>query len=479
MGVSGWIESSVARSRERGDRSRNNVGVNHTMLSFLKRAVLSVTLAASMLTSVLTAAPAMAAGTAALTFNPSSTTVGVGATFSVPVMVNISGGSSLGDQFGVTYDPNVLTLNSVTDGTFYSGYASGVSGCSSINANPWFPPTSPGTTQVGADSLLGAACGAGATGTGTLATLSFTGKAGVNAITALSFTGVSPTGTQINGITTVTVTSLSITVGTPPAPKLTISNQTTTAVSGTPTQFNLSFQVNNTGTANSTATTAAVAVTGATPTSASVNVAAINFGANSGALSAGPFTLNSGSTLANVTITVDAAGTTGGPATATTAYQYSAISANGNTTLSANLAATLILTAPANLANLVLTPGQTNTYPDGNLNVKSNVNYSVTVADATAANNGHFTEYNPGTGMFVPGGAQLIQALQIQSPPAALITISGAPQAYVSGLAANQDPNIGANFPTTFSQYVGFNDKPVKAPDVYYEIVVFAASGTF
>src|SRR5262245_51671872 len=99
------------------------------MFSFLKRAVLAVALTASMLTSVLTAAPAMAAGTANLTFNPSSTSFGVGSSFSVPVMVNISGGNSLGDQFGVTYDSTVLTLTGVTDGTFYSGYASGVSGC--------------------------------------------------------------------------------------------------------------------------------------------------------------------------------------------------------------------------------------------------------------------------------------------------------------------------------------------------------------
>jgi hypothetical protein len=447
------------------------------MFKLLRSAALSVALAATMLTTMLTAAPALAAGTATLSFNPTSTSFAVGASFSVPAQVAIAGGTSLGDQFGITYDPNVLTLNSASDGSFYSSYAASQSGCSVFN-QPWAPPSTAGQSLVGADGLLGS-CGAGASGTGTIATFNFTAKPGVNALTSLAFTAVSTTGTQVNGITSVTVTPITLTIGTPPAPHLTISNQTTTAVSGTPTEFNVSFQVNNTGTANGTATTASVAVTGATPASASVNVPALNQGTNSGTLTAGPFTLNSGTTLANVTITADAAGTTGGPATGTTAYQYSALSSSGNTTLNASLAASIQLTAPQNVTSWTLTPGQTNQYSTNeNLTVNSNVNFAVTAADANAANNGHFTQWNGTT--FLTPLVQLLNALVIQpnNSSAQDLTLSGTPQTLLSG-TRSAEPASGYVFPIDFIQNVGFNDAPVNAPNSYYEVVAFVASGSF
>src|SRR5262249_13665243 len=142
--------------------------------------------------------------------------------------------------------PAVLTLNSVTDGTFYSNYAATQSGCSAINVAGWTPATS-GASKVGADTLLG--CTTGASGTGTIATFNFTANAGVNALTTLNFTPISATGTKTTTAARVSITPLTMTVGTPPAAHLAVTGATTTAVSGDPTHFNVSYAVQNTGTA--------------------------------------------------------------------------------------------------------------------------------------------------------------------------------------------------------------------------------------
>jgi hypothetical protein len=440
------------------------------MFKFLKRTVLAGTLVASMALSVLTAAPAAAAGTATLTFNPASTSVPVGGSFSVPLMINDTG-NTLGDQFGVTFDGTVLTLTSVTDGTFFSSYAAGITGCSTFN-QPWFPGTT-NASAVGADSLLGTPCGAGPTGTGTLATFNFTAKAGVNAITAINLTAVSGTGTQISGATTVVIpTTLNMTVGTPPAPKLAVTGATTTAVSGTPTQFNVSYAVANTGTAaadNATHSLTVVVTTGSTTLSTDTFTLPLAAGASTATKTDGPFTLSG--TLESITITADSAGTAGGPATGNTAYQYSALSSSGNTTLNATLGAFITLTAPPSLNSLVLNVGP-NSYPDGNLGVSSNVNFQVT-ADGT--NNGFFAQWS-GTAFLTPL-VQLINALIVQSG-ATNLTLTGVPQNFVSGTTTGE-PAGGYAFPITFSQTVATNDAPVKAPNTYNEVVTFAATGSF
>jgi hypothetical protein len=442
------------------------------MFRFLKRAAVVGTLVASMVTSVLTATPAAAAGTATLSFNPSSTTVGVGASFSVPVQINMAGGNTNGVQFGVIYNPAVLNLTGATDGTFFSSYAAGIPGCSVFN-QPWFPGTT-GVSAVGADSLLGAACGAGPTGTGTMATFNFTALAGVNAVTQITFTALSPTGTVVSGATTTVINTINMTVGTPPAAHLAVTGATTTGVGTPPTQFNVSYAVANTGTAasdNATHTLTVTVTTGATTLSTDTFTLPLAAGASTATKTDGPFTLVG--TLETITITADSAGTAGGPATATTAYQFSALSSTGNTALNATLAATLALTAPPSLNNVVLTPGTTTTTPDGNLGVSSNVNFQVT-ADGTNA--GHFAQFN-GTAFLTPL-VQLISALVVQTGTAPQLTLSGVPQNLIAGTAAGE-PVGGYQFPTSFIQAVATNDAPVNAPNTYNIVVTFAATGSF
>lgn len=427
---------------------------------------------------------------------PSS--VPVGGAFDMTVALNTYGTPVTAWQFGFTYDPAVLTIATTSATTppnvgTISNYVSNAATTLGASAgNVAFKltadglTTSPGNVQKGGQALSGQAAGTGFTddGTGVLVTFHFTGNAGANAITALNFNNLKVTDVNAVAIAGVTVSPAtpSITVGTPPAPKLAIKNQTTAAVTGAPTQFNVSFLVDNTaGTAASTAGTATVSVTnaGATPASASVAVPAINAGASSATLSAGPFTLASGQTLAQLSIALP------GASSVTTAYSYSAYASQGSTNIDATTAGVLKLTPPSDLTGLALVPNKTNTATSTTpMNVQSNLtSFTVTVS---GTNNGFLAEYD-GTA-YVPAGKKLNNPLQVSSVatpvsgntvPAAPQSITGTPSNYVAGVLAGQDAANGATFATTFSQFVGFNDPSVVAPRSYHETVTFAAAGAF
>ena len=426
---------------------------------------------------------------------PSS--IPVGGAFDMSVSLNTFGAQVTAWQFGFTYDPTVLSIQTGVGtppnvGTFTSYVANQATplGASAGNVNFKLTTdgttTSPGNVQKGGQALSGQPAGTGFTADGTaastLVTFHFTGQAGQNAITALSFNSLKVTDATATAIAGVTVSpaSPSITVGTPPAPKLAINSQTTSAVSGTPTSYNVSFVVDNTaGTAASTAGSATVTVTNATPASASVAVPAIAAGAKSAALTAGPFALSSGQTLSNVSIAFDSA------PTVTTAYSYSAYASQGTTNIDGTTAGILKLTPPSDITGFALVPNKTNTATSATpMNVQSNLtSFSVSIS---GTNDGFLSEYDGAA--YVTGGKKLNNRLQVVSTaaPVAGNTVPSAPQSitgtaanYLSGLLSGQDPSTGATFATTFSQFVGFNDPSVVAPHSYHETVTFAAAGTF
>jgi|ERR1017187_659961 general secretion pathway protein D len=115
------------------------------------------------------------------------TSVSVGTSFDLPV--TISGTSDLyAFQFDVSYDPSILQLNSILEGSFLS------------SAGPTFfiPGTIDNTLGIAtftADALFGAT---GAAGTGTLATLDFQAVAG--GVSALDLSNVILLDSNLNDI---------------------------------------------------------------------------------------------------------------------------------------------------------------------------------------------------------------------------------------------------------------------------------------
>jgi hypothetical protein len=218
------------------------------MLGIFRRAALAGSVVVSLVVSAIT--PALAATpTAALTFNPSSTSFAVGSSFTVPAQINVQNGGIFGYQFGITYDPTVLTLTSFTDGTFLSNFAATQPGqpnpnqnCKQKHEQDWTPPFPAGISQIGADILTGV-CGPGASGTGTLVTFNFTANAGVNALTTINFTPSDSSGlnTTLTGVDyqNVTVAPVTLTIGAPPPTSTatrTATSTPTSTLTATPTK---------------------------------------------------------------------------------------------------------------------------------------------------------------------------------------------------------------------------------------------------
>jgi hypothetical protein len=411
--------------------------------------------------------------TAVVSVVPASQTVPLGQTFSVSVNVD-TGSPTLGFQFGLTFDPSKVHVNSITRGTFLDDYATTIGNGAFVFAQPWTIDNTAGTISIGGAAIINGGANPGPMGTGTLATISLTAQ-NSNGSSALTLTGAT-----VNGIdpANTTVNNGSVITGSVPLADLSILSPATVADASDPTKFNVTFQVRNGGTLDAPASVTGVTVSGATPGSQTVATPAITAGSTSATLTAGPFSL--GGTLANVTITADSTGvvTESNEAnnTATTAYQHAAISSTANTPIDATLGAFLQITAPGAISGFVLTPGTTNHAGGGAgdvLNVKANVDWSVTVS---GDNGGRLTEFD-GTAYTTPLNS-LLQALGVHQDSQPNVTLSGSPQQFVSGTGAGSDPQTGTNFTVAYDQFVGFNDKATGAGHTYHIVLTWTGSGT-
>jgi hypothetical protein len=434
-------------------------------LSILKRILLVTGLLASLIGPATTifAAPA---GTAVVSVSPASQTVPLGGNFSVTVTVD-AGSPTLGFQFGVDFDPTKVAVDTITRGNFLDNYVTTIGNGAFVFAQPWTIDNTGGHIAVGGAAIINGGTNPGPTGTGNLATIN------LHALNANGSTSLTLTGATVNGNTTVTINNGSVVTGSVPLPLLQIMNAATVAQTD-PTKFNVTFAVKNAGTQDYPGGDAAtVTVTGAAPATATVNLPAIAAGATSASLSAGPFTLSG--TLSNVTIS--STNGRGGTATATTAYQHSALSSNGQTPIDAQLAATLTLTPPG-AETTTLTAGIHNKFggasPKDVLNIKANVDWQTTLS---GENGGKLTEFD-GTA-YTTGGAQLTNALVTSGGDAPTLTVSGSPQTFVANTRANSDPANGNDYTVAYDQLVGFNDAPVNAPHSYHIVLTWTANGTF
>jgi hypothetical protein len=430
------------------------------------------------------AAPALPAGAQAapvgsISFNPSTTNaptfVAPGQTYTVDVMASNTTSPVLGWQFAFSYNQAVAKVTAIN---FSDEYLNSYATANSLSA-PFHTAgnftTTPGTVTAYASALTGTGV-VGTTTGGRMMQITFQSIA--NGTTPLTITPGS-TGSFFSGSggTTLNTTLTNGTVNVGPVAASNVVIQTPATVSTTTppgNAYNVTFVVANTGTAPSTAGTASVAVTNGTPASASVAVAAIAAGANSGTLTAGPFTLGAGQTLSNVTITF-------GSATATTAYSFASFNSTGTTAVSGNIAGSLTLTAPpAATVPLAIGANKGGGTATDVLNVKSNLSsYNVTIA---GQNSGKMTEFDPGTNAYLlpPTGAQLTNAMGVHYASTPDVVLSNTAQPFVSNTRANYNPaGTGDSYTITYDQTVTGNDPAVNPPHTYREVITWAAAGVF
>ena len=135
--------------------------------------------------TLLSVQPASAA-TPTISFKPATLNVNPGESFTVEVAIE-SDTPTRAVQFGVKYDPSVIQLDRVADGTFYQNWARGV-GAQALTAVPFKIDNGAGQISIGGISILGGPPGSGGpTGSGPILTLHGTARSGIQGATYLAF----------------------------------------------------------------------------------------------------------------------------------------------------------------------------------------------------------------------------------------------------------------------------------------------------
>ena len=277
-----------------------------------------------------------AAGTS-VSISPASQTVANGATFNVSLVINTAT-ASRGWQANVSFDASKLTLNSVTEGTFLSAYATANGGGTIAGGSVSIDNTN-GVATIPGWAITGAGTD-GPNGIGTLAILNFTAKSSVNNWASITPASVIISDVNANTIPGVTVTGGQVGIGT-----LTITSTSTTTTSTT-TSTTIS-----TTTSNSMPT-----ITSFAPTSGGNGTSVVITGSNLigatvvgfGGTAASSFMINSATQITaivgNGSIGVVTVTTPGGTASSTSSFTYNSTT---TTTTASNSMPTISSFSPA------------------------------------------------------------------------------------------------------------------------------------
>jgi hypothetical protein len=465
-------------------------------------------------TSLVTALPAMAAGTWQMTLTGPAH-VNAGQTFDITINANISG-QARNWQTNLNYTASQMAANSVTEGTFLSSWASAHSATSAVVIAPTFSTATTGSTSSGAFSYYLQGGTGGPTGTGTLAVVRFTAAAGYNGYATITLSSDAEFGDTSSNDQLLTnnspLQSITVAIGNVPMADLTVTNVTTSPVhsgaslSGDPTTYNVSFQVNNVGNADAGASVSWVAVNGGSPIA--LTTGAITQGNHVNLTTATPIT----NTLAldAIVVTADATGViaesneTNNTASATFNFQYPV--SGQQTDVYGGIVGTLSFTQPASVnmgSSLVLGP---NTISNNNINVISNQTWTITAqglaptvtgdpnanVDAGKMTKLTGTTYNPYIKLHnqLAVGTSGGYLTPFQTGPSTFVTptnaslaLTGTPQTLAMGIPEGQQTSstfvaLGETRGLAFQQVVFASDPSLVSGSMYDIQVNFQASAT-
>ena len=405
--------------------------------------------------------PACAGQTAAatdplFTINTVSETT-LGQSFAVPI--NIGTNTPLRSvQFNITFNPALVKVTSVQEGTFFSSWAQAHGASTTVT-----PGTINNTTGVVTgyeDQLVGAA-GQGPMGGDVVAIVNFIVLAdGHFYIGIQNYHVIDIYGNDEAAQTYVT--GGSVWVG--PPPNLSVSSATiqpTGSGLAYGKTFNVSFTVLNTDGQTSITTTVTVGIE--SPLQSQTFTVppigpndSVNFQATG-------FTLGSSPTagqMAWVTVTLLNDGSE------TVSYTYEPIFSNGTTPVDASVPAYLQITPPAQatFANMQLGSNVIS----GTLNVQCNTGYEVDLYDNNPTA-WHMTEWN-GTAFLAPA---LLSTLVVQAPAQGTSVTAGTAAKLVAGTVQGQSGDAGQNFALTFGQVLHYGDALLTGGETYHLVLTF------
>jgi hypothetical protein len=399
----------------------------------------------------------------AVSVTPASQAVANGATFTIDMNIDTDT-ASRGWQMNVNFDAGKLTANSVTEGSFLSAYAA-ANGGMTIPAGAATIDNVAGTITIPGYAIMGAGTG-GPTGTGTLCTISFTAKTGID-----DFASITPTGVVISDVTGTAIPGPvmiggQVAIGNVPMPDLVVSALSAAKVDDT--TYTITYTITNQGNAATGACTTSIVIDGGAPMT--VACPALAAGASDTQTTTAQ-TVTSGSDI--IVVTTDSAGAVSesNEGNNTRTITYATIGANGNTSINSNIAAKLLLTVPASIDPWNLVQGTNDI--TGSANMKCNTDWQLQVNDQDTATSGHMTKWM--LGVYVPA-THLTAPLTVGCTTS--VDLSGTPQTIVTGTPAGQSGDSGQGLTISFHQPVFFADPVLTGGYSYHIVVTFTASVT-
>jgi hypothetical protein len=406
--------------------------------------------------------PASSASTGIL---PATQSVANGATFNVNLNINLVNHWSRGWQLTVDFDASKMSANSVTEGTFLNDYAT-ANGGGTVSGGAVSINNTGGHIVIPGYAISNAGT-SGPTGTGTLCTISFTAKPGVNDVASITLNGIVISGVNAGIIPDVATTSGTVNIGTMPLPDLVVSAASTAGFPADSENYTITYTITNNGDAAAGASTTSIIIDGMLAT---MDCPALAVGANS-TNTLGILTLDG--TADSVLITADSAAAVNesneSNNTRTTSYSY-APPQPGDVPVSGTTQQILTFVLPDPVSWDPLNIGEN--AADRTMKVLSNQSWQVTIR---GTNDGYMTKYS---GTSYDPLVKLNDALYVMSENN--VTLSGLAQILADGLPAEQQlDGSGDTRSVIIKQQLYYTDPALPTGYYYLVVMTFTASPTF
>lgn len=396
--------------------------------------------------------------------SPTSQAVANGETFTVSLDV-YTNTATRGFQGNVSFDASKLIANSVTEGTFLSDWTT-ANGGEVVKAGTTAINNTAGTIGTPGWAIMGGNTSSGATGSGTLCTISFTAKTGIDDLASIT-----PTYAKLADVTSIRIPGTTyeggtVAIGNVAMPDLAVSALSATKVDDT--TYTITYTITNQGNAAAAASTTSIVIDAGTP----ITVACPGLAASaSDTVTTGNQTLTSGSDT--IVVTADSAGVVSESVESNNSRTivYATAGDAGDTVINGNIAAKLVLTAPPAIDpwNLIQGPNSVS----GPANVKCNSDWQLQVHDQNATA-GHMTKWMLSSGYDL--STKLTDALNVSCQSSKVL--SATPQTIATGTPAGQSLDSGQDLTVGFDQYVYYADPVLTGGYSYHIVITITASVT-
>ena len=397
----------------------------------------------------------------AVGISPASQAVANGASFTIDLAIDTDN-ASRGWQANVDFDAAKMQCTGITEGSFLKTWAL-------ANGDSTIAPTTPTIDNTGGHvanisyAIMGLTAG-GPTGAGTLCTLAFTAKAGIDAFASITPSGVVISDVSGDTIAGPVVTGGTVAIGDVPMPDLVVSAASATKASDT--TYTITYTITNQGDDNATACSTSIVVDGGAPIV--VACPALVAGASDTRTTAAQ-TFTSPSDA--IVVTADSADNVAESSEVNNSREivYALAGDTGNVIVNGNILAKLDLTVPSDILNWVLEQGPNS--ENGTANVKCNTPWQLQVNDQ-GGTNGFMTKWNGSYDPSVSLANQLHVGSEID------VALDASNKVIADGVVEDQSGDSGQNLTVTFSQQVLYSDPVLTGGYSYHIVVTFTASST-